>query len=263
MIDINISHRFSAKNGGFSLDVSLSADDDCVAFFGHSGSGKTLTMQAVAGLFKPAQGHIAVGGRTVFDSGKRICLPARSRRLGYLFQDYALFPHLSVRENIAFALAGGRRFLFMDKQQKQRVDEMLRIFEIEHIAGQRPPFISGGQKQRVALARALANRPDILLLDEPFSALDPLMRERMRSQCKELLARFSTPTIVITHDPADVAVFAKSVLLYENGMAHKSIPVSALEKEKSSSHELLRCLAQAVGAHNKALFKDGTAFSIV
>ena len=262
MIDINITHRFSAKNGGFSLDVSLSADDDCVAFFGHSGSGKTLTMQAVAGLFKPARGHIAVGGRTVFDSGKRICLPARSRRLGYLFQDYALFPHLSVRENIAFALDGGRRFFFMDKQKKQRVDEMLRIFEIEHIAGQRPPFISGGQKQRVALARALANRPDILLLDEPFSALDPLMRERMRSQCKELLARFSTPTIVITHDPADVAVFAKSVLLYENGTAHKSIPVSGLEKEQGSSNELLRCLAQAVSVHNKVLREAEAAFAI-
>lgn len=249
MIAIDVKHRFSAKQGGFSLDVSFSADDDCVAFFGHSGSGKTLTMQAVAGLFTPSEGHIAVGGRTVFDSRKKIRLPARSRRLGYLFQDYALFPHLTVRQNIAFALEGGGAFSFLGRREKRRVDEMLHIFEISHIADQPAPFISGGQKQRVALARALANRPDILLLDEPFSALDPLMRERMRSQCKELLARFATPAIVITHDPADVAVFARSVLLYENGKAHTRVSVSRLRKEVNADNELLRCLAQAVHAH--------------
>lgn len=246
MIDIDIKHRFSSKEGGFALDVSFSADDDCVVFFGHSGSGKTLTMQAVAGLFTPSEGHIAVGGRTVFDSRKKICLPARARRLGYLFQDYALFPHLTVRENIAFSLKCGHAFFLMDGKEKRRVDEMLQAFEISHIAEQRPPFISGGQKQRTALARALANRPDILLLDEPFSALDPLMRERMRSQCKELLARFGTPTIVITHDPADVAVFAHSVLLYEDGKASLRISAADLKKEIHSENELLRCLAEAV-----------------
>ena len=262
MIDIDIKHSFSGRNGGFSLDVSFSADDGCVAFFGHSGSGKTLTMQAVAGLFTPSKGRIAVGGRTVFNSGKKICLPARERRLGYLFQDYALFPHLTVRENIAFSLEGGRAFSFIDKKGKRRVDEMLDIFEISHIAGQYPPFISGGQKQRVALARSLANRPDILLLDEPFSALDPLMRERMRSQCKELLARFATPTIVITHDPADVAVFARSVLLYENGMAHTRISAADLPKETQSENELLRCLAQAVVDHASLGCKEEAARAI-
>lgn len=245
MIDIDIKHRFSSGDGGFKLDVCFSADDDSVVFFGHSGSGKTLTMHAVAGLFTPQQGRISIGGRTVFDSKKKICLPARVRRLGYLFQDYALFPHLTVRQNIAFSL---RKNIFspLDGKAKRRVDEMLEAFEISSIAGQRPPFISGGQKQRVALARALANRPDILLLDEPFSALDPLMRERVRCQCRELLARFSIPTILITHDPADVAVFANSILLYENGTARTRIAAPDLCNERQSPHELLRCLAQAV-----------------
>lgn len=256
MIDICVEHQFTEKQGGFHLDVSFSADEDCVAFFGHSGSGKTLTMQAVAGLFTPAKGHIAVGGRTVFDSVAKICLPARSRRLGYLFQDYALFPHLTVRQNISFALDGGKSFTFQGKKERRRVDEMLRIFEITHIAEQRPGFISGGQKQRVALARALANRPDILLLDEPFSALDPLMRERVRRQCKELLSRFSTPTIVITHDPADVAVFAQSVVLYEGGKAHTRLAAEDLGKHLHSQDELVRCLAQAVQEHREAASRE-------
>ena len=157
-----------------------------------------------------------------------------------------------MRENIAFALQGRRSFSLRNRKERQRVDEMLHTFEISHIAEQRPPFISGGQKQRVALARALANKPDILLLDEPFSALDPLMRERMRSQCKELLARFATPTIVITHDPADVAVFARSVLLYEGGATHTRISARKLEKEAHSGNELLRCLAQPVSFHSSA-----------
>jgi molybdate transport system ATP-binding protein len=243
MIDIRIEHRFSGKSGGFHLDVDFSADEDCVCFFGHSGSGKTLTMQAAAGLFSPASGHISVGGRTVFDHAARINVPARERRLGYLFQDYALFPHLTVRENIAFGLGGRWR---ERAKAARRVEEMLESFEIGHIADQRPGFISGGQKQRAALARALAVRPDILLLDEPFSALDPLMRERVRGQCKELLSRFDIPTIIITHDPADVAVFAQSVILFEDGRAHTRLKADGLASNRDSENELLRCLSMAV-----------------
>ena len=256
MIDIAVEHSFSERAGGFHLDVSFSAKEHCVAFFGHSGSGKTLTMQAVAGLFKPQKGRIKVGGRTVFDRASRTCLPARERRLGYLFQDYALFPHLSVRENIAFGLESRKANIFHGKDIRRRVDEMLRSFEITHIADQRPALISGGQKQRVALARALANKPEILLLDEPFSALDPLMRERVRAQCKELLDRFHIPTLVITHDSADVAVFAESVVLFENGYAHSHVDAKELSRELHSQNELLRLLAAAVHAHEHAAAGD-------
>lgn len=256
MIDIDIEHQFAHRDGGFHLKVNFTAEERCVAFFGHSGSGKTLTMQAVAGLFVPEKGHIAVGGRTVFDKNRKICLPTRERRLGYLFQDYALFPHLTVCQNIDFALERGKGSSFQGKSRRRRVDEMLDIFEISHIAKQRPSYISGGQKQRVALARALANRPDILLLDEPFSALDPLMRERVRSQCKELLSRFNTPTIIITHDPADVAVFAESVVLFEKGRAHLRLAAQDISKEGRSENELLRCLARAVKAHENLSDKE-------
>lgn len=250
MIEISMEHRFPAKVGGFHLDVSIAAQEHCLSFFGHSGSGKTLTMQAVAGLFAPDKGCIKIAGRTVFDSEASICVPARKRRLGYLFQDYALFPHLTVRKNIAFGLECAGALEFPGEKRKRRVDEMMESFEIAHLADQRPGLISGGQKQRVALARALAPRPDILLLDEPFSALDPLMRERMRSQCKELLARFNTPTIIITHDPADVAVFAESAILFDNGDAHIRVPAGQLREEVRSDNELLRCLAQAVSEYD-------------
>ena len=249
MMEIRVTHGFPRDAGGFSLDVDFSAREHCVCFFGHSGSGKTLTMQAVAGLFTPCAGRIAIGGRTVFDSGRGLCLPARKRRLGYLFQDYALFPHLTVRQNIAFGLEGGLRLSSRAGRNRRRVEEMLHSFEISHLAEQFPARISGGQKQRVALARALATQPDILLLDEPFSALDPLMRERVRRQCKDLLARFSTPTLLITHDPADVAVFAESVVLFENGVANQRIPAADLALQKDSENELLRCLAVAVSEH--------------
>lgn len=243
MIEISMRHRFSEKAGGFHLDVHFSAEEEPVVFFGHSGSGKTLTLQAIAGLFSPDEGSITLGGRTVFDSAKKICLPTRKRRLGYLFQDYALFPHLTVRRNIGFGLEGRRAFFPLGKEARHRVDELLEIFEIGHVAGQYPSCISGGQRQRVALARALANRPDVLLLDEPFSALDPLTRKRVRRQCKELLARFSTPSILITHDPDDVAAFAQSVLLYERGKAHALVPAGDLAKPAHPGNELLQCLA--------------------
>lgn len=249
MIDITIEHRFPARAGGFHLSVSVRASERCLVFFGHSGSGKTLTMQAVAGLFSPASGKIHFGGRTVFDSERRLFMPARKRRTGYLFQDYALFPHLTVRQNIAFGLECGGPALSGERRRK-RVNEMLEAFEIGRLADQKPGLISGGQKQRVALARALAPRPDLLLLDEPFSALDPLMRERVRAQCKDLLFRFDTPTIIISHDPADVAVFAESAVLFDGGQAHLRIPAAELTRQTASDNELLRCLAVAVEDYN-------------
>lgn len=252
MIDIDIEHRFPARAGGFCLKVSVAASDRCLVFFGHSGSGKTLTMQAIAGLFAPSKGHIRLGARTVFDSKCHTCVPARKRHIGYLFQDYALFPHLTVRQNIAFGLECGANGGLSKDRRNRRVNEMLEAFEIGHLAGQKPGLISGGQKQRVALARALGPRPELLLLDEPFSALDHLMRERVRGQCRELLSRFDTPTIIITHDPADVAVFAESAVLFEGGDAHLRIPAGSLPEKTDSDNELLRCLARAVSDYRAA-----------
>lgn len=266
MIDLSFCHEFPAKLGGFKMDISLASASRRLALFGASGSGKTLTLQAIAGLFIPREGHIRVNGATLFDSAKKQALPARERNLGYLFQDYAIFPHLTVRQNIEFSL---KTKVQAQKgiEKRKKVDEMLEAFELEPLADLYPMSISGGQKQRVALARAMASQPDLLLLDEPFSALDPLMRARVREQCKAILARFAMPTIIITHDPVDVLAFADAVSFYDNGKNSLCHDIATLGQGRDSlepcyaelmdtllqmraSQELLRCQAaypQALG----------------
>ncbi len=225
MIDVRLRHRFPASLGGFSLDVAIAGGGRRLALFGPSGSGKTLTLSAIVGLFTPDEGHVRLNGRVLLDVAARINIPARRRNLGYLFQDYALFPHLTVRQNIAFPL--GRAWSGETRRiHRNRVDEMLECFEIKDLAEQRPGLISGGQRQRVALARAMAGRPDMLLLDEPFSALDQDLRGRMRAQCREWLDRFDIPAIIITHDMADVTALADSVIRYARGVSGECLPVA-------------------------------------
>lgn len=243
MMEIRLSHTFSKKQGGFSLRIALDSSSKRLAFFGPSGSGKTLTLHALAGLFKPQKGYIRLGGKVLFDSEKRVAIPARLRNLGYLFQDYALFPHLTVRQNIAFPFGwlwrrAGRR------EASERVNAMLDCFELNAVADHYPAGISGGQKQRTALARALVTRPSLLLLDEPFSALDPLLRIRIREQCLSMLSRFDIPTIVITHDPEDVIAFADSVSIYEKGNASAPVSLESLNGKQEGNGELLNILAE-------------------
>lgn len=232
MIEVRLAHAFSAKQGGFALDASINVHGGCVALYGHSGSGKTLTLHSIAGLFTPGRGFVRVGERVLLDTEKGVNMPARRRNLGYLFQDYALFPHLTVRQNIAFSL-GPFRSPRKRRLAGERVQEMLECFEIQHLAAQRPGMISGGQRQRVALARALAFRPDVLLLDEPFSALDPQLRGRVRAQCREWLRRFGIPAVIITHDPLDVVEFATDVIYYTAGSTSRPYPVDEFRPEIS------------------------------
>jgi molybdate transport system ATP-binding protein len=163
----------------------------------------------------PDAGRIILKDRVLFDSRRKINVPARNRGIGYVFQDYALFPHLNVAQNVGFGLRKPWRPL--SRREKAGVGEYLEIFEISRLAESFPFELSGGQRQRVALARALIREPDILLMDEPFSALDALLRERIRSEILEILGRFDVPILLITHDPRDIAFFAGTVVNYENG----------------------------------------------
>lgn len=204
----------------FSLDIQLSSAARRIAIVGPSGGGKTLTLKAVAGLLTPDAGHIRVNGTPWFDARQRIDLPPRQRRTGYLFQDYALFPHLNVRQNIAFGLGSNRFGHWLNPAPRVRSDILgywLQAFELETLDTLYPHQLSGGQRQRVALARTLVMEPHLLLLDEPFAAVDALLRARMREELNGLQRRLDVPTILITHDPADAEALADEVFYLRDG----------------------------------------------
>ena len=200
----------------FNLDATFSTSARRTVIYGPSGAGKTLTLQAIAGLLRPDSGRIDFMGQTVFDSSTGIDMPAQSRRFGYLFQDYALFPHLNVQQNIAFGLTRG--WLNPERDVRDaRIEHWLRVFELAALCRQYPHELSGGQRQRAALARMLVAEPRALLLDEPFSALDPELRERLRDELAELLNRLEIPVLMITHDPQDLIQFGNERFLLRNG----------------------------------------------
>jgi molybdate transport system ATP-binding protein len=244
-IHVNIRKRLRAGVHRFELVVNFSSTDELVVIFGPSGSGKTLTLAAVAGLITPDNGRIQVGDRVLYDSQKDVNLPPQARRIGYLFQDYALFPHLSVAENIAFGLK--RNWYHpLAADSAQRVEQLLSDFELQEVKHSLPSRISGGQRQRTALARALAGKPEALLLDEPFSALDRMLRSRMRRELLQLRSRFQVPMIMITHDPEDVAIFGDHVVVLEGGQVSDMLDLGRLLARADSPDSRLDLVMQAL-----------------
>jgi molybdate transport system ATP-binding protein len=215
---VSIQKALEAGGHRFQLDIAFRSDATRLVLFGPSGAGKSLTLRAIAGLLRPEAGAIVLDGDALFDARAGVDVPAGERRLGYLFQEYALFPHLTVRQNVSFGL---RRGLLNPRRAEAiaAADRWLDTLEIRALADRYPDELSGGQRQRTALARALAAEPRALLLDEPFAALDASLRVRLRDELRELQARLGLPILLITHDEADVAAFADDVVRIEDGRA--------------------------------------------
>ena len=197
--------------GNLTLELSVSSGPSALAIVGPSGAGKTSMLRMLAGLLRPRTGYVRCGDETWFDAKPAIDVPPEDRRCGYVFQDYALFPHLRAWENVAFGAAGSR------DRRRTRAAELLERFGIAGRAEARPAELSGGERQRVALARALAREPDLLLLDEPLSALDASTRLRASRELAGVIAEASMPVVLVTHDFAEAATLAGDVAVLEHG----------------------------------------------
>lgn len=215
-LELDIRKTLRSGKRVFQLQVAFSSSAQRMVLLGPSGSGKSQTLKAIAGLVKPDSGFIRLNGRTLFDAKARVNLSPQNRKMAYLFQDYALFPHLTVRQNIGFGMRQGWLNPGADEQH-ERIDYWLKAFDLQHLAHQFPSDISGGQRQRTALARALVMQPHALLLDEPFAALDPALRVKMRHELDDLQQSLQVPMILITHDPQDAEVFGEQVLTLREG----------------------------------------------
>jgi len=216
MLDLAISKTLNSAKHSFKLDVQIRTQNKKVVIFGQSGAGKSLLLKAIAGLLLPDSGYIKLDDQYLFDATKGINLKPQQRKTAYLFQNYALFPHLTVWQNISFALHKGW-FNPHKRQNYADIEYWLTSFKLEQLANLHPAQLSGGQQQRVALARALIAKPKILLLDEPFSALDQNLRKIMRSEVNDLQQKLQIPIAIITHDISDVEFFAGDIFKIENG----------------------------------------------
>jgi len=224
----------------FRLDVEFTADGAPLGLLGPSGSGKSMTLRAIAGLETPDRGRIVLHGRVLFDSERHINVPARARRVGLLFQNFALFPHLTVAENIAFGL---RRL--PPQERNRRVALQLSAAHLDGLAGRYPATLSGGEQQRVALARALAVEPAALLLDEPFSALDTHLRSELERHLRETLASYGGSTLFVSHNLEEAYRVCGELVVLARGKAAAQGP-----KEEIFRHPPTLEVARLTGCKN-------------
>ncbi len=206
-LKVDIRKKFK----GFSLDVSFETDKEYIGLLGASGSGKSMTLKCIAGVETPDKGSIVLNGRVLFDSEKKINLRPQERNIGFLFQNYALFPNMTVEENIGAGLK------LPKKEKKIIVDDMIKTFHLQGLEKKYPGQISGGQQQRAALARCIAYNPDMILLDEPFSALDTHLKVQVQAEIFELLKLYDGEVLMVTHSMEEVYKFCRKLVIIDEG----------------------------------------------
>jgi molybdate transport system ATP-binding protein len=238
MIEARIGKQFpeGRDSVGFVLDVELAAGDGITVLFGPSGAGKTLTLDCIAGFMRPDSGRILIDDALVFDAPAGVHLRPQDRRCGYVFQNYALFPHMTLRENLRFA-AGSMKAL----ERQRKVTEMLERFRLTDVAGRKPHEVSGGQKQRCSIARALIGSPRVLLLDEPARGLDAPLRLELYAILRQVRAEFGTPIVLVTHNLDECFELADEMVIIERGSVVQSGAPAEIAGHPSSL-ELARLL---------------------
>ncbi len=238
------------KLKGFQLKVDFEADRDILGILGASGSGKSMTLRCIAGIETPDEGKIILNDRVLFDAERRINLPCQQRKVGFLFQNYALYPHMTVEKNIGFSLNGLPKDL-----RTQKVHKAIEMMHLKNLEKRYPAELSGGQQQRVALARALVVEPEVLLLDEPFSALDEFLRNQMVNQLMETLSDYKGSTLFVTHNMEEAYRLCKKIMVIDHG--GKEV---CGERDEIFLHPTTLPVAQVTGCKNisaAALLPDG------
>ena len=208
---MSLSVDIKKKFPNFTLDMHFSLSGRRVGILGASGCGKSMTLRSIAGIFQPDEGRIVLGDRVLYDSARRVDLKPQVRNIGYLFQNYALFPNMTVRENIMAGLSGSK------DAKMVRANEMIAKFGLNSLEDRLPRQLSGGQQQRCALARIMAYRPDVILLDEPFSALDWYLRDRMQRELSDMLRDYEGMVIMVSHDRDEIFRFSEELLIVDAG----------------------------------------------
>ncbi|MBK5295486.1 MAG: ATP-binding cassette domain-containing protein [Acidobacteriia bacterium] len=219
----------SAESAAFTLELELQTTAGITVLFGPSGAGKTLTLDCIAGFVRPVEGRILLDDAILFDGATEVHLPPQARQCGYVFQNYALFPHMTLRENLTFAADRLPRL-----ERHRRVNEMIERFRLTEVAGRKPHELSGGQKQRCSIARALLAAPKLLLLDEPARGLDAPLRTELYAVLHQVRAEFGTPILMVTHDLSECFELAESmVVLHEGRLVQTGPPARILEQPAS------------------------------
>lgn len=233
MLYVNIEKRLDR----YTLKANFKCEKDTLALFGASGAGKSMTLKCIAGIEKPDRGVIQLNDRVLFDSNKRINLPPQKRHVGYLFQDYALFPDMTVSGNILSAM---RKLPKAERERK--LSDLIKRFQLNDLEKRRPELLSGGEKQRVALARIFASSPQVLLLDEPFSSLDTLLKLQLIPYIREIISDFGGETIMVSHDIEEVRQLCPKLITITDGVTSIETNTEDYYTELKERYESLKTL---------------------